>query len=69
MHQAQRAQGLDQLQFAIIEFAKGLVAGQDVSELPPHLFRIAREQHPQILYRRPHAGIIEIDEVRAILRP
>ncbi len=46
MQQAQRAQRFDQLQFAIVEFAEGLVAGQHMAELQSHLFGIAGKQHP-----------------------
>ena len=69
MHQAQRAQGLDQLQFAVVEFTEHLVARQHMAELPSHVFRITGQQHPQVLDCRPHARIVEIDKVRAVLRP
>ena len=57
------------MQFARIEFVKVLVAGQHVTHLPHAVFAFAREQHPQILHGRPHAAVVKVDKVRAIVRP
>ena len=69
MDEAQGAQRLDQVQFARIEFGKVFVAGEDVVQLILLLFTLARQQHPQVLYRRPAAAVVEIDEVRAVVGP
>ena len=47
-----------------IEAVEALVAGQNIAELARHVGAIPRKQHPEILYRRPRAAVVEIDEVR-----
>ena len=65
----QRTQCLDELQFVVIEFAKIFVAFDDASELTLHRVTLAREHHPQVLYGRPHAAIVEVDEMRTCVVP
>ncbi len=69
MQQAQGAQRLEQMQFAPLEFAEHFVAGQHLGHLLCHGLCRAGEQHPQILDRRAHAGIVEIDEMRPVISP
>ena len=45
------------------------VAGEDLVELRGHLRALAGQQHPQILHRRAHARVVEVDEVRAVVGP
>src|SRR5882672_1263199 len=54
--EAQRAQRLQQIQLARIEVVKVLVPGEHVAELARHRGAVAREQHPQVLDRRPGAA-------------
>jgi hypothetical protein len=69
MDQAQRAQGFDEVQLARLEFAETFISCQQVGQLPHHLAPFAREQHPQVLYGRAAAAVVEIDEVRAGIGP
>ena len=66
MDQTQGAQRFYQVKFAGVEFVKLLVSGEQVGELAFHGRALAREQHPQVLHRRPHARVVEIDEVRPV---
>ena len=66
---AQGAQGLDQMQFAMVELLKVLVTSQHVRQLAAHVDAVPREQHPEVLHRGSHAGIVEIDEVRTGVGP
>ena len=52
-----------------IEIEKFRVALQDVRELNGHIAALAREQHPQVLDRRTHAAIVEVDEMRTAVGP
>src|SRR5438552_629701 len=63
--QAQRAQRFDEMKLASIEVVEALVAGQNIGELTRHVGAISRKQHPEILYRRSHAAVVEIDEMRS----
>src|SRR5947207_3520007 len=65
MDQAERAQRLDEMKLASIELVKALVAGQNIGELTRHVGAISRKQHPEILDRRSHAAVVEIDEMRS----
>ena len=57
------------MQFARIELAEVFIARQHVAHLPHTVFTFTREQHPQVLHGRSHAAIVEIDEVRTLVRP
>src|SRR5206468_2944040 len=63
--QAQRAQRFDEMKLASIEVVEALVAGQNIGELTRHVGAISRKQHPEILDRRSHAAVVEIDEMRS----
>ena len=52
-----------------VELAELLVAGEHVGEAPRHRRAVAGKQHPEILHRRPHARVVEVDEVRAVVSP
>ena len=65
----QRTQRLDQLQLPPIEVGEVLVAGEHVAELPRHRRAIARQEHPQVLHRGAVAGVVQVDEVRAVVGP
>ena len=69
MDQAQCAQGFHEVQFARIKLVKVLVTGQHRRQLLGHGGAVAREQHPQVLDRRPHARIVEVDKMRSIAGP
>jgi hypothetical protein len=69
MDQAQRAQRLDQMQLARLEFAEILIAGEQVRERARRAFAIARQQQPEILYGRRHPAVVEVDEMRAGIGP
>ena len=68
MDQAQGAQGIYEMQFARVEFAEVFITCKHTGQLPYALFALAGEQHPQVMHRRPHAAVVEIDEVRAVVR-
>ena len=53
----------------MVEIAKILVAGQYIGELARSIKAIAGEQHPQVLYRWSHAGVVEVDKVGAGIGP
>ena len=55
------------MKFAPIKIAEFLVPGQHIGELTLLFVSIARQQHPQILNRRPRACIVEIDKKRPIV--
>ena len=42
---------------------------QHTCELPLHGSVVPRQQHPQVLHRRAHARVVEVDEVRPRRRP
>ena len=46
-----------------------LVAGQEVGQLAGHGGAIAGQQHPEVLHRRAHAAVVEVDEVGAGIGP
>jgi hypothetical protein len=60
-----RAQRLDQPSFAVVEVAELLVAFEQRGQLLRHGPGVARHQHPQVLHRRAHAGVVQVDDVRA----
>ena len=35
------------------------------AQLPGALLAVTAEQHPQVLHRRAHAGVVQVDKVRA----
>src|SRR5207249_10590554 len=61
--QAQRAQRFDEMKLASVEVVEVLVAGQNIGELTRHVGAISRKQHPEMLDRRSHAAVVEIDEM------
>ena len=65
VHDPQAAQCLDQVQLARIKWAKLLISSQQRMQLRCLLLSIAGQEHPQILYRRAMARIVEIDDVQA----
>ncbi|MNR27549.1 hypothetical protein D3C85_1448260 [compost metagenome] len=65
MQQPQRAQRFHQPQFARLEFGEVLIAGNDVGQLVLHGRAVALEQHPDVLDRRRHSAVIEVNEMRA----
>jgi hypothetical protein len=67
--EAQRAQRLDQRQLAAVKAAKLLVALEQRAELAGALAPVARQQHPQVLHGRAHAGVVQVDKVRAAAAP
>ena len=62
---AQGAQGLDELQFAVVK-RKTPLALQQVLHLHRHLRRFAGQEHPQILHGRAGLAIIQVHEERAV---
>ena len=69
MQHAQRAQGLDQQQFAAVEIAEQFIAGDDFRQLQAHLLTVAGQQHPHILHCRTHTAIVQIDEMWPLVGP
>src|SRR4051812_18251779 len=69
MDEAKRAQRLEKRQLAAVELHELLVAREHVGEPARHPGAVARKQHPQILHRRAHARVVEVHEMRAIVRP
>ncbi len=69
MDQTQRAQRFDQVQLARIEFEEVFITGQNVAHLPHLVGALSGQHHPQILHRRTHAAVVEIDEVRPVVGP
>ena len=65
MNQAQGAQWLDQGQLAPVKRAKLLIAFQQSAELLGLLAPVAGQQHPQILYCRAAAGVVQVHKMRA----
>ncbi len=68
MDEAQRAQRLDQREFAAVEIPELLVAVQQGRELLRALAPLARQQHPQVLHGRAHARVVQVHEMRAAAR-
>src|ERR1700728_1241330 len=66
---AQRPQRFDERDFAAIEGQKLLVSLEQIAQLRAHLLAAPGEQHPQILNGGPGQTVVEIDEVRPLLRP
>ena len=67
MHQPQRAQGLDQRQLARGEIVEFVVAVHQFGQLAEPLVSLAGEHHPQILYRRAHAAVIQVDQIEGVV--
>src|SRR5512143_2126784 len=61
--QPQSSECFDQMEFARVEIHEVLVAGQDLVELRLLFLALAGQQHPQILHRRSHAAVVEVDEM------
>ncbi len=66
MHDSQAAQGLHQVELAGIERAKLLVAIEQRLELWLLLIAFARKEHPQVLYRRAGAAVVEVNNMEAV---
>ena len=66
MHDAQAAQGFDQVQFASIEWSEGLVALELGGELRFLLRAVTRQEHPEILNSRTGAGIVQVYKMKLI---
>ena len=66
MHDAQAAQRLDEMQLTGIEVAKSRVSLQQGGELRNLLRPIAGEEHPEVLYGRAAARVIEVDDVQLV---
>ncbi len=64
MEQPQGAQRLEEVELPVVERGEILVSLQQVAELPSHRVAIAGDEHPQVLHRRGHARVVEIDEMR-----
>lgn len=69
MDLAQGPQRLQQVELTVVELAEVLVSGEHGRELGGHLRALPREQHPEILDGRPHAGIVQIDEMGSGIGP
>ncbi|MCY1428486.1 hypothetical protein D9M71_443710 [compost metagenome] len=67
MHQAQRAQAFDQRQFARVEVVEFLVAVHQFGQLRHPFVTLAGEHHPQVLHRRAHAAVVEVDDVESVV--
>ena len=67
MHQAQGAQRLDQRQFAGVEVVELLVAVHQLRELAEAFLAVARQHHPQVLHRRAHAAVIQVDDMEHLV--
>ena len=52
-----------------IERPEHPVSVQQIRQLDPHFLGVTRQQHPEILQRRPVEAVIEIDEMGAGIRP
>ena len=60
---AQGAQGLDQWQLARVEVVELVVAVDQLCQLAEAFFTAAGEHHPQVLDRRAHPAVVEVDHV------
>ena len=69
VYQAHGSQDLDQRQFAHPEIMKFIVSFDQLEQLRLPVVSVARKQHPQILYGRPHHRVIKINKVRCALMP
>ena len=67
--QAQGAQRLDEGQLAAVEGAELFVAVEQGAELVGALAPVAGQQHPQVLHRRAHAGVVQVDKMWAAAPP
>jgi hypothetical protein len=67
MQQAQCAQRFDERQFTGIEIVKLVVAVHQFRQLTQAVLTITREHHPDILHRRAHAAVVEIDDVEDVV--
>src|SRR5688572_17605959 len=69
MYHAQRPQRFDEHQFRRIEIVELAVTLDQCGKLLFHVAALAGEAHPQILYRGPGARIVEVHEMRPLVRP
>src|SRR5512139_2278459 len=63
------AQRLDQAQFAGIEIEEFRVSFDDGIQLRDLARPLAREHHPEVLYRRRRPRVVEIDEMGRVVSP
>src|SRR5258706_340014 len=66
---AHGAQHFNEARLAVIDARKAFVPGQQLAPLPPLLVRIAGQEHPQVLDRRPIHAVIEVHEHRTLALP
>ena len=67
MHQAQCTQWFDQRQFPRVEVVKLTVTVHQFGQLAQALLPITGEHHPQILHGRPHAAVIQVDDMEHLV--
>ncbi len=67
MHQAQGTQALDQWQLAGGEVMEFLITVDQFGQLTEAFMTLAGQHHPQILYRRAHAAVVEVDHMEGII--
>ena len=65
MDQTQCAQRLDQVQLGPVKVAHLLVPIEQSRQLLRALSPVPRQQHPQVLHGRAHAGVVQVHKVRA----
>ncbi len=63
MHYAQTSHRLDQVQLSGVKMPKLFVSFKKGGQLRGLFLLVARQKHPQILYRRSVPGVIEVDDV------
>jgi hypothetical protein len=63
VHYAQTSQCLDQVQLSGVKMPKLFVSLKQGGQLRRLFLLVARQEHPQVLYRRCAPGVIEIDNV------
>ena len=69
MEYPHRSQRFYQDEFAQIERMKGFVTFDDFQQLLLPVGLVSREQHPDILDRRPGDRVVEIDEMGPVVTP
>src|SRR5688572_30069285 len=69
VQQPQRPQWLDERELLAPEGLELLVTVQHRLQLLGGGFAVARQQHPQVLHRRSHTRIVQVDEMGPVRRP
>ena len=67
--QAQGAQGFYPAQLARCEITEFVVTLYQLGELQLAFMTLAAQAHPQVLHRRCHATVVQVDEVSAVVAP